>query len=166
MGRTNEQNGQFPIFMTLASDAVPDAGFPIDTQNRGLVNVFLISLTTPRDAGPDSGMMFSLVAGGTMSISPSSGNGPEYIDNNNRIDPTATSMIGATAMFYNLDPGNYTVTATAPNYDCEAVNFPFSADGYPTGTMHQVSFPILAGYIDLIGLLCSPSAKLVTIDGG
>jgi hypothetical protein len=165
MGRMDEQNG-FPIFMTMLSDGLPDAGFVIDQVNKGLANVFLLSTAPPPDAGPDSGLMFSIPPGGTLSISPASGNGPEYVDNSNQIDTTATSLVGISAMFYNLDPGNYTVTGNAPNFDCEPINFPFSADGYPTGTSHQVGFPVKAGYVDLVGLLCSPSSQIVSIDGG
>jgi hypothetical protein len=166
MGRTDNTNTQFPIFMTLASDSVPDAGFAIDQQSKGLVNVFVLSTAPPADAGPDSGLMFSLVPGATLSISPTSGNGPEYIDNNNLLDPTATSTIGVSAMFYNVAAGNYTLTVNAPNFDCEAINFPLSADGYPNGTPHQVAFPVLAGYVDLVGVLCSSSAMLAPTDGG
>ena len=135
MGRTPEATTS-PITMQLDSSPVPDAGFAIDLQGKGTLSVN-VSATTK------------------LSISPASGNGPVLLN--------AQGGFGVTAMFYNLEPGDYTLTADDPKNNCAPANFPFSYEGYPAPP-HGVSFPVLAGYVDLLGILCLPYPTIVPTD--
>jgi hypothetical protein len=136
MGRTPEATTT-PITMQLDSSQVPDAGFAIDRQGKGTLSVNVTA------------------ASAKLSISPASGNGPVFMN--------APGGFGVTAMFYNLDPGDYTLTADDPKNNCAPANFPFSYEGYPAPP-HGVAFPVLAGYVDLVGLVCLPYPTIVPTD--
>ena len=170
MGRTDEQN-TFPILMSLASDPEPDLGVAIDP-TLGTVSFFVISLSAlPIDAGgvEDAGSGgFFPVRGATLSISPDSGSGPYYLDNNNQVALDAGGMVGITGAFYNVAPGDYTISVDTPNANCTPISFPYGSNGYPIPSVpHGVGFPVVAGYMDGIGVLCTRNARIVPIpDGG
>jgi hypothetical protein len=149
-----------PIPMFLSSDSQPDLGFPIDMQQKGAVFFFAIG-----PAPPDSGAQFGPDQGATVTLSPTSGNGPLYGDNN-FFDASAMSIVGGAGEYYNVDPGDYVLTVDDPNHNCAPISFPFGGWGYPLPPA-SVKFPVLAGYMTVqVGFLCTPKARIVPVDGG
>jgi hypothetical protein len=149
-----------PIPMFLSSDPQPDLGFPVDMQQKGAVVFFVIG-----PAPPDSGAPFGPDQGATVTLSPTSGNGPLYGDNN-FFDAGTMSIVGGAGEYLNVDPGDYVLTVDDANHNCSAISFPFGGWGYPLPPA-SVKFPVLAGYVtDQVGFLCTPKARIVPVDGG
>src|SRR6202012_5835498 len=98
--------------------APPAVGVAIDQQNKGTINAFAVQLSGA------SGL--ASVPGTTVALSPSTAIGPYYVDDDGAIELTSTSFTGQTALFYNVDPGPYTLTYTnRASFDCEPISFPF-----------------------------------------
>jgi hypothetical protein len=167
MGRTNEENTT-PVLMSRASDQEPDLGFPIDLQSLGAVQLFVVSFAgTIPDASASNLFGLSAVPGVKVSMSPMSGNGPYYTDNGNRVAVDAGSTVGYDALYFNVAPGDYTISVDDPNDNCAAIAFTYASAGYPVlSTPHGVAFPVAAGYTDAVGVLCTRNARIVDVDGG
>jgi hypothetical protein len=73
--------------------------------------------------------------------------------------------VAACCAVYNVAPGNYTLTFDDPTGDCEPIAAPFAGWGYP-GTAHDVTFPVLQGYITTAGVYCSKNAPGGADGGG
>jgi hypothetical protein len=149
-----------PIPMFSSSDPMPNLGFSIDMQQKGEVYFFVIG-----PAPADSGAPFAADQGATVTLMPANGNGPFYGDNN-LFDAGVTSIIGGAGAYFNVDPGDYTLTVDDPRHNCAPISFPFSGWGYPVPPL-SVEFPVLAGYVTAqVGFLCTAKAAIVATEGG
>jgi hypothetical protein len=166
MGRTDEQS-TVPLLMSRTSDREPDLGFPIDLQTLGAVQFFVLSFAGAiPDAGATNLFGLSAVPGVKVSMSPASGKGPYYIDNNNGIALDAGSTVSFDALYFNVAPGDYTISVDDPNDNCAAISFTFASAGYPVlSAPHGVAFPVVAGYTDNVGVLCTRNARIVDVGG-
>jgi hypothetical protein len=167
MGRTDEES-PVPVLMSRTSDLEPHLGFPIDLQTQGAIQFFVLSFA---GAIPDSGgttlLGFTSVPGVKMSLMPASGNGPYFVDNYNQVAVDAGGMVGFNALYYNVAPGDYSISVDDPKDYCAAISFTFASSGYPDLSVpHGVVFPVVAGYTDAVGVLCTRNARLVPVDGG
>ena len=153
----DERSNPIPLYVTGS----PDLGFPIDLQTKGEIVAFAVSVS-----GPNMNI-FTPTLGTQFSLSPASGNGPYFLDNN-VFDFSATSFVGARALYYNVAPGTYMLTFANPGYDCEPISYPFGDFGWPVTTpTHSVKLVVAAGYsTGLVGALCTMSAAIVSVDGG
>jgi hypothetical protein len=148
-----------PIGMFSTSDPQPNLGFPIDMQQKGAVLFFVIG------PAPDGGAGFAADEGATVMLSPASGNGPLYGDNN-FLDAATMGIVGGAGEFLNVDPGDYALTVNDPNHNCSPISFPFGGWGYPLPPA-SVKFPVLAGFVTAqVGFLCTAKARIVPVDGG
>jgi hypothetical protein len=145
-----------PVRMTLASDPDPQLGFTIDWTSKGALSFFALQ----DDA--DSGSGFAADLGATVALAPMSGNGPFYLDGEGVFDPTGTALeSGGVGYYYNLAPGNYTLTFTDNVNNCAPIDVLFSGYGFPDPPT-SVQFPIIAGYTtELVGVICTPKPHLV-----
>jgi hypothetical protein len=112
---------------------------------------------------------FQGLAGATVTIAPVKGSGPFYIGKNGKtIDKALTQTLSGTGYFYNLDPGDYTLTFDDSAVDCEPISLGASAWGIPVpATPHSVKFTVLANYTaDEIGVFCTQKSVIVGGDGG
>src|SRR5258708_38363698 len=154
---------QYPVYMADTTGGPPPIGATVDWTNKGQLATFILGHSPPGYGD------FGGEPGATMSLAPMSGNGPFYLTSGD-IVPGATAYTGIAGAYYNLAPGMYTLTYVDPDpmQDCEAIGFPFDARGI-AGAMgsHQVSFPIVAGYITgNVGEICTTKSKIVSVDGG
>jgi hypothetical protein len=155
-GRSN------PVFMSRTGSQ-PNLPFAIDLQTKGLIDAFAVSV------GGAAMNVFAGTKNTLITLTPASGNGPYFVnDDNNQIDLSATSFIGSTALYYNVDPGTYTLTYSNPTYDCEPISFPFGQFGFPiTSPAHSLKIVVAAGYITgIVGALCTANPVIVAVDGG
>jgi hypothetical protein len=155
-GRSN------PLYMN--PPGVPaNLGVTVDLQNKGMINAFAVQLT-----GANADQLAN-VPGTSVALVPSNGNGPYYVDNGGSVELTSTSFTATTALYYNIDPGTYTLTyTTTSTFDCEPISFPFGQFGFPvTSPAHSLKIVVAAGYMTgIVGTLCTASAKVVAVDGG
>lgn len=167
MGRANEES-TVPVLMSRTSDPEPDLGVPLDMQTMGSIQFFVISFAgTIADAGVSNVLGFAAVPGVRVSLMPAAGKGPYYVDNYNQIAFDAGSTIGFNAMYFNVPPGDYTASVDDPNDNCAAISFTYASSGYPVlSAPHGVAFPVVAGYTDAVGVLCTRNARIVDVDGG
>jgi hypothetical protein len=149
-----------PLYMS-PNASPPQVGEAIDQTNKGTINAFAVQLDS-------NGVDLHSVPGTTVTLSPSSGIGPYFVNDNGSIDLTSTGYTGQTALFYNVDPGTYTLTYANPAFDCEPISFPFGQFGFPITTpAHSLKIITAAGYVTgIVGVLCTPDAKIVATDGG
>jgi len=140
--------------------------FAVDSQTKGQIQAFAVDLSSLPAA--DSGTGFRGAPNTSVTLSPMSGNGPFFLNNQFQYDLSATTFESINATYFNIAPGTYTLTYANPNYDCEPVNFPFARDGWPLMTpAHSVQIVVAAGYITgIVGTVCSKSAAIVSMDGG
>ena len=150
-----------PVFMTKPSADPPAIGVPVDFTNKGVIDAFAVVIS-----GADMNV-FSATSGTSVSMAPVSGNGPYYLGNNG-IALDAGTFQSSTALFYNVDPGTYTLTYANPAYDCEPISFPFGGFGFPVTTpAHSLKLIVAAGYVTgIVGVLCTPKPNIVAVDGG
>ena len=163
-----DQLDTVPVLMARTSDTEPDLGVPIDTSTFGSVQFFLVAVA---GAIPNTGAVdlygLSDVPGVKVSMSPASGVGPYYTDTSNGIAFDAGSTVGFDALYFNVAPGDYTISVDDPNDNCAALSFTYASAGYPVlTTPHTVAFPVIAGYTDSVGVLCTRNARIVNVDGG
>jgi hypothetical protein len=149
-----------PLAMAAVSDPDPPVGAAIDWVNKGQVEFFVLG---PGALLPDSGP--EGVPGATVTFTPASGVGPVFLSDQNSFDASAKTLIDALGGVYNVDPGNYTLTFTAANADCENIVVPVEGFGYP-GAAHQVTFPVIKGYTTTVGTFCNATSAAVTTDAG
>jgi hypothetical protein len=99
---------------------------------------------------------------GTMvSLSPTGGDGPYFVDDAGALDPSATSVLTKSGIYFNLDPGTYQMTFDEPDHDCASLSIPFGF-GFSTSLPNSVKFPIVAGYqTGPVGVICTPASVLV-----
>jgi hypothetical protein len=149
-----------PLAMAAVSDPDPPVGAAIDWVNKGQVEFFVLG---PGALVPDSGP--EGVPGATVTFTPASGVGPVFLSDENSFDASAKTLIDALGGVYNVDPGNYTLTFTAANADCENIVVPVEGFGYPGGA-HQVTFPVIKGYTTTVGTFCNATSAVVSTDAG
>jgi hypothetical protein len=161
----NMDGRDLPQQMIPASGSTPALGVSIDLQNKGQIQAFAVVLG---NAVSDGGVGVASAPGTQVALSPMSGNGPYFLNNQNQFDLSATTFQGIVGNYYNVDPGTYTLTFTNPGFDCEPVSFPFSRDGWPLTTpAHSLKIVVAAGYTTgIVGTLCTKNAGVVAIDGG
>jgi len=147
-----------PVAMQKSTDPEPSIGPPIDWADAGVVDFFALG---PGAIVPGSGP--EGVPGAAVALAPTSGVGPEFLTDQNTFEAGAT-LIDVAGVIYNVTPGNYTLTFTDPSGDCEPITTPFPAWGYP-GTAHDVTFPVLKGFVTTAGVYCTPTGQART-DGG
>ena len=154
-GRSN------PVFMSPIG-AQPNLPFTVDLQTKGLIDAFAVSV------GGAAMNIFAGTKNTMVTLTPASGNGPYFVNDDNQIDLSATSFVGSTALYYNVDPGTYTLTYSNPAYDCEPISFPFGQFGFPvTSPAHSLKIVVAAGYITgIVGALCTANPVIVAVDGG
>jgi hypothetical protein len=128
----------------------------VDMMTKGTVVFFAL--------GPGGGGGVASLGGavGTMvSLAPAGGDGPYFINDKGALDPSATSVLAQTGLYFNLDAGMYQMTFNDPNHDCASLSIPFGF-GFSTSLPNSVKFPIVAGYqTGPIGVLCTPASVLV-----
>jgi hypothetical protein len=153
-GRSN------PIFMDRAPGYLPP-GLTYD-MTKGEISAFAVSI-----GGADGGS-FVGVQGTKIALSPMSGSGPYFSDQNGLPAPSATSFVGNSASYFNVDPGSYTLTYANSGYDCEPISFPFGQFGIPVTTpAHSLKITVGAGYVTgIVGVLCTVNPVIVAVDGG
>jgi hypothetical protein len=150
-----------PVFMTKRSSQPPAIGIPVDFTNKGVIDAFAVVI------GGANMNVFSPTMGTSVSIAPATANGPYYLGDNGPVLDAGTFQ-GSTALFYNVDPGTYTLTYANPNYDCEPISFPFGGFGFPVTTpAHSLKVVVAAGYVTgIVGVLCTVNPMIVAVDGG
>jgi hypothetical protein len=162
---TDTDDTMYPQYLAKVTDEtyLQPLGITPDT-TKGRVQVAAIGFA--HDAGL-TGLSFGADLGAMISLSPMSGTGPFFVGPGNLYAPDAGSYVGLLATYFNVDPGNYTITVTDPVNDCEATSFPFSGNGYPGGAMsHKVLFPVVAGFTTVLAELCTQLSMTVSTDGG
>jgi len=150
-----------PLIMSPPGTA-PNIGVAVDLQTKGIIDAFAVST---------SGANMNVFAGTDatqITLTPASGNGPFFVNDNNQIDLSVTSFVGSTAFYYNVAPGTYTLTYANTGYDCEPILFPFGQFGFPVATpAHSLKVVVGAGYVTgIVGALCTVNPVVVAVDGG
>ena len=152
-----------PVYMS-PSGQTPAVPIAVDGQNKGSISAFAVNI------GGANQNVFAMVPGATqVTLSPMSGNGPYFVDGmTNEYDFSATSFVGSLALYYNVDPGTYTLTYANSTSDCEPVLTPFAPFGWPLMTpAHSIKIIVAAGYVTgIVGVLCTPDPVIVSVDGG
>ncbi len=150
-----------PVFMS-PTGAQPNLPFTVDLQTKGLIDAFAVSV------GGAAMNVFTGTKDTLVTLTPASGKGPYFVNDDNQIDLSATSFVGSTALYYNVDPGTYTLTYSNPSYDCEPISFPFGQFGFPiTSPAHSLKIVVAAGYVTgIVGALCTANPVIVAVDGG
>jgi hypothetical protein len=143
-----------PIRMTLTSDPQPPIGVPVSWSTTGQLAFFALG---PSDAG---GLAADI--GASVTLAPSGGNGPFYVTSDGYFDTSATATEGGgIGYYYNVPPGNYTLTFMDPVNNCAPIDALFSGYGFPDPPT-SVQFPIVAGYTtELVGVICTMKPLLV-----
>jgi hypothetical protein len=157
-----------PVDMFPSSgDPNPIPGITVDWQNKGQIFIFVIG------PDPEGGLNFSGDPGVSVSMSPASGNGPYYQDMNANFVTSATAFIENLGAYFNVAAGTYTLTFNdnATMTDCEPIAgalAPAALWGFPVATpAHSLQVLVAPGYVSgLVGALCTPVSKLVSVDGG
>ncbi|MBI4952058.1 MAG: hypothetical protein HY908_08495, partial [Myxococcales bacterium] len=126
----------------LANLVAQSAGVTLDPAK---AQIALAAVATP----PSPGAAYPGVEGVTFTLAPGSGSGPHYGNAINLIDPalTATSSRGA-ALYFNVDPGDYVVTASHPTATCTAMA---AIPGAVAGTFDVWTD---LGFVTYVSLLC------------
>jgi hypothetical protein len=150
MDETTQPIQMFPT----SSETDPVPSVMVDWQNKGQIYMFALN-------GP----------GGTVAMSPMSGDGPLY-SASGQYSASATAFTSAgpyaTLGYFNVAPGTYTLTVAASTVDCEPVLAPVAAFfGFPTGAAHALQVLVLPGYVSgYVGVLCTAVPVIVPVDGG
>lgn len=142
-----------PVSMLSAGDPDPSIGTTIDWTDKGQVVFFVLG---PGALTPDSGPIGD--PGAMVTLSPSSGVGPLFLTDQNTFAADAQALIDVGGAVYNVSPGSYTLAVNDPTGNCQPVLYPFPGWGYP-GTAHEVAFPVLEGYVTVVGEYCTKNAS-------
>jgi hypothetical protein len=149
-----------PIIMNRPDPTFLPPGLTADP-TKGDISAFAVT------AGGDGGS-FTGVGGTTITLSPMSGSGPYFVNQQGTIDPSAKSFESSQAYYFNVDPGTYVLTYANSGYDCEPISFPFGLFGFPvTSPAHSLKLIVAAGYTTgIVGALCTVNPVIVAVDGG
>ena len=91
------------------------------------------------------------MAGATFTIAPKSGGGPTYISAAKLPDKTLTaSTEGGPALFFDLDPGEVTLTIAHPDRQC------VGGFGWEAGDDKSLGSKIFAGGLSNVTFVCPP----------
>ena len=154
-----------PITMSKVADVPTNLGFDVDTKGAGSLDFFVVVL--PQDDGSGGGPL----PGATVALSPGAERGPVYFATPDVLDPTLTATLSfggnfelrttTSGRFFNVPPGDYTVTFTAPpKYTCTTFSAPNEFFGFPLADALAVHVPVRAGYNTAnIGVSCAPDKK-------
>jgi hypothetical protein len=105
---------------------------------------------------------FDWLRGFTVTMTPTSGTGPLYLDATHTHDPAATASAGGWGHYVNLETGNYTLEFNVPP-GTTCTDWAVPMYGYPTEQPLKIRVPVVAGFATgPVGLFCTPSAS----DGG
>lgn len=177
------------LVLTFAKDGFIPESSSIQTASTDMrvtttsVAMFPLQQTTPRGAphDPESGGAeflavsasstepsgFGLLEGVTVSLDPPRGEGPDFFVGT-QFRRRATATRHGVGFFWNLPPGDYTLTFEHPDYDCSAIQTPLAAFGIPVqGTPNAVRFTVLAGHlVQQLAVFCTAKSVVVATDGG
>jgi len=149
------------ILMFETSKAAVAGGVTQDP-TKGAVSLFAIG---PVPGSTDQ-TAFQTEPGVSVSLSPKSGDGPHFSNRKGKFDPSATTTLDGLAFYYNVDPGDYTLTFTDAQLDCAPISIGLSGWGIPDPPS-SVKFTVLAGYVtEEVGVFCTPKSVIVGGDGG
>jgi hypothetical protein len=156
-GSTNmDGNAAGPYPIPRTGGPASSSPIAVDLSTKGSVVFIAI--------GPGGGGGVANLGGavGTMvSLTPAGGDGPYFIDDHGALDPSATSVLAQSGVYFNLDAGTYQLAFDDPNHDCASLSIPFGF-GFSTSLANAVKFPIVAGYqTGPIAVLCTPASVLV-----
>jgi hypothetical protein len=145
-----------PVRMLLSDDPAPPIGVAVDWTTHGSLSFF--ALDEPADAGGN----FVADIGAAVALTPSAGNGPFYLNGAGDVDLDASALeLGGVGAYYNVPPGNYTLTFNDPVNNCAPIDVFFAGYGFPDPPT-SVQFPIVAGYTtELVGVICTPKPHLI-----
>lgn len=59
-------------------------------------------------------------------------------------------------MFFNLEPGEYTLTMNSKGRKCAGISFPFAGAGIPAGGESVIGHVLPGYYTWSVGTLCTP----------
>jgi hypothetical protein len=158
-----QESAPIDMFANHASPAdTPPAGVTLDG-TKGSVLFFALG-PVPGSADPNA---FGLLAGVSVTLSPAAGKGPYFFGvGDKKPDLSLTKTLGGAGLYYNVDPGDYTLTFDDPDYDCAAIGGGFGGWGVPAPP-NGVKFTVLAGHmVDEMGVFCTTKSVIVGGDGG
>jgi hypothetical protein len=131
-----------PVMMP-AVGTLGTPGVELELETKGVLGFFAVG-----DSGP--------VPGTKVSLSPASGDGPFFVGLDGVIDPDATATLAVGGVFFNLEPGEYTLTTSAEGRKCAGMSFPFAAFGIPAGGESVIGHVLPGYYTWQVGTLCTP----------
>jgi hypothetical protein len=142
----------------------PDSHNPPVTLKGGKGGVSFLALT-PVPGSTDPTAVLAL-PGVTVALSPATGDGPFFYDRRIVLHASATQTLSSLGFFYNLDPGEYTLSFDHPKFACAPLNIGLAAWGLPAPP-HGVRFTVLADYLTTEMLTyCTPKSVIAGADGG
>jgi hypothetical protein len=131
-------------------------------KGKGTMDFFAIG---PLPGNPDPNA-FQGIPDVAVTLSPAKGDGPYFINAKNKFVDGATKTIAGVGFYFNLDPGDYTITFDQPAFDCAPISIGFSGWGVPVPP-NGVKFTVLADYMTTeAGVFCTPKSVIVGGDGG
>ncbi len=137
------------IDATMPTEAVAQtfataAGFTWPLAGKSIIGFAAVE-DVASDAGADAGTVATGVAGATVSISPSGGKGPVYLNASDLPDQTATATSSAGAGFFgDLPPGEYTIKVTSPSGKT-CTRAPQS--GWAAASADSIKVPAIADFV-------------------
>ena len=136
-----------PLVKDALANIVAESGGVTLDPTKG--NIGLAAVGPP----PKAGDPYPGVVGVTFDLAPASGTGPLYGNDLNLIDPnlTATGARGA-ALFFNVDPGEYEVTASHATLPCTAL---LAITG---SAPNQFRARVVANFVTYLTVLCDDGA--------
>ncbi len=152
-----------PIVMLKATGLPTNLGFDIDTTESGIIDFFAIVLKE------DDGLNYGPLPGVIVTLSPKAEQDAVYFAQPGIADPTlhATLSFGGlfdgagggtvtSGRFFNVPPGDYRVSFTAPpGYTCGDLTSPLAAWGFPVDGQAVVRVPVRKGYdTGKVGVRC------------
>ncbi len=156
------------IFMYRTTRAALPAGVTQDP-TKGSMNFFAIG-PVPGNNDPnafetEADVSVALRQSGSDAAIESASEGPFFQNKGSHFQASKTTLNGL-GFYYNLEPGDYTITFTDSQFDCAPLSLTLSAWGIPRPPT-SVDFTVLPGYLtDEIGVFCTQKSVLVGVDGG
>jgi hypothetical protein len=161
--RTTDQDNVVsqPIVMLKSTDLPNGLGFDVDTKDSGIIDFF--AMVFPQDDPFNPGPLWGV----KVELSPKPEIHPVYFGERGVLDPalTATASYDGTfglgnlssGRFFNVPPGDYTLSFTPPpGYACYSLTDPLAAWGFPLPMRSAVRVPVRAGYDTTnVGVHCS-----------
>ena len=136
-GTSDVASGYTMVSNTKLQNAQQAVGMTIDLQ-KGLIHA---EAGRGASVGPTTGV--------TMTISPTSGNGPYYTDANDMPTTTATATgTNGDSVFINVPAGDYQVTYADPSGACMG-----NVNSWASGN-NVVRVRVAAGYLTNVGAMC------------